>query len=155
MLKEQIKKDTIEAMKAKNSELAGVLRLASAAISSKEKEKRYQEKLETDVILTDEEVVGVLASEVKKRRDAIALYEQGGRPELAETEKAEIAILQKYLPKQLSGEELKKMVVAAVEKTEAKEMKDMGKVMAELNPQIKGRADGGEVSKIVKELLVK
>lgn len=151
MLKQQIQADIKEAMKAKDSISLEVLRMAISSINAKEKEKFYQ--LGQEAFLTDEEVVGVIVSEVKKRRDAIALYEQGGRPELAESEKAEIAILQKYLPEQLSGEELKKMAAAAVEKTGAKEMKDMGKVMAELAPQIKGRADGSEVSRIVKELL--
>lgn len=83
----------------------------------------------------------------------MALYEQGKRPELAEREKKEIEVLKKYLPKQLSSEELKKIVKESIEKTGAKEMKDMGKVMADINPKIRGRADGGDVSKIVKELL--
>ena len=98
-------------------------------------------------------MIGVLAFEVKKRKDAIALYQEGGRLELAETEKQEITILQKYLPAQLSTEELRALVQETVSKTGAKEIKEMGKVMAELNPKIKGKADGGEVSKIVKELL--
>jgi uncharacterized protein YqeY len=72
---------------------------------------------------------------------------------LAEKEKKEIEVLKKYLPEQLSGEEIKKIAEEAIKKTEAKEMKDMGKVMAELMPQVKGRADGATVSKIVKELL--
>ena len=97
----------------------------------------------------------LVSSEIKKRKDAIALYEQGKRPELAEREKKEIEILKKYLPEQLSEEEIKKIVAESIEKTGAKEMKDMGKVMADLNPKIKGKADGGEVSKIIKEILNK
>ena len=94
-------------------------------------------------------------SEVKKRNDAIVLYKQGNRPELAEKEQKEIDIIKKYLPEQLSDDDIKKIISDAILKTGAKEMKDMGKVMAEINPKIKGRADGGVVSKIVKELLSK
>ncbi len=161
--KQQIKSDVVAAMKAKDSDLAGVLRLALAAIASREKEKHYaiakenpnlsEEELKIQEELSDQEIVDVLASEVKKRRDAIALYEQGGRPELAEGEKKEITVLQKYLPEQLSGEQLRAMVAEAIAATGAKEVKDMGRVMAELSPKTKGRADGAEVSKIVKELL--
>ncbi len=165
MLKKTIQSHVVEAMKAGNSELSGILRLLVAALSQKEKDKRYAaakdnpslspEELETLSVLSDEEDISVLAAEIKKRKDAIALYEQGGRPELAESEKKEIEIIQKYLPEQIPAEELKKIVEEAVEKTGAKEMKDMGKVMAELNSKIKGRADASEVSKMVKELLVK
>jgi len=81
------------------------------------------------------------------------LYQQGNRPELAEREKKEIEVLKKYLPEQLSTEEIAKIVKDAMAKTGAKEMKDMGKVMAEVNPKIKGKADSGEVSKIIKDLL--
>ncbi len=162
-LKQTVQTAIKEAMKAQDSVSVTVLRGAVAGMNAKQTEKRYkiskeapnktEEVLVKESELSDDEAIGVISSEIKKRKDAIALYEQGGRPELAESEKAEISILQKYLPEQLSGDELKKMVAAAVEKTGAKEMKDMGKVMTELAPQIKGRADGGEVSKIVKELL--
>ena len=163
MLKQTIQADIKEAMKSKDSVSLEVLRMVVSAMNAKQTEKRYalsknspnkpEEELTKESELAEEEMTGVVVSEVKKRRDAIALYEQGGRPELAESEKKEIAILQKYLPEQLSVDEIKKMVSAAIEKTGAKEMKDMGKVMAEVQPQIKGRAEGSEVSKIVKELL--
>lgn len=163
MLKQKLQADIKEAMKAHDQGLLTVLRGAVAAMNAKQAERRYalakadasksEEALAKESELSEEEALGVVISEVKKRRDAVALYEQGGRPELAETEKAEIAMLQAYLPEQLSGEDLKKLVAAAIEKTGAKEIKDMGKVMAELAPQVKGKAEGGEVSKIVKELL--
>ena len=105
--------------------------------------------------MTDEQVLEVISSEIKKRKDAIALYEQGKRPELAEREKKEIDILKKYLPEQLSEEELRKLVSESIEKTGASEMKDMGKIMADLMPKVKGKADNSEISKIVKELLSK
>ena len=104
-------------------------------------------------MLDDDEILSVVTSEIKKRKDAIALYTQGNRPELAEAEEKEIIVLQKYLPEQLPAQELKKLVKDSIAKTQATSMKDMGKVMAYLNPLIKGKADGGEVSKIVKEIL--
>jgi hypothetical protein len=155
MLKEQIKTDTTEAQKTGNEFVLGTLRMLLAGIISREKEKRYKLKLEKDAELTDEEVIETISTEIKKRKDAIVLYQQGNRPELAEKEKNEIEVLKKYLPEQLSADKLKKLVAESIAKTGAKEMRDMGKVMADLNPKIKGKADGGEVSKIVKELLTK
>ena len=163
MLKQQIQNDVKDAMKQGNQETVGVLRMALSAVNAKEKEKRYkvskddsdmkEEELLQASALSDEEIITVLSSEVKKRRDAITLYEQGNRPELAEQEKKEITILQKYLPEQLSGEELKKIVEESVKKVAAQSMKDMGKIMGDLMPKVKGKADNSEISKIVKELL--
>jgi hypothetical protein len=155
MIKNQIQADTKSAQKAGDAMVLGTLRMLLAAIASKEKDIRYKLSLEKEPELTNEQVIEVLTSEIKKRKDAIALYEQGNRLELAEKEKKEIEVLKKYLPEQLSQEELKKLVEESIAKTKAKEMRDMGKVMADLNPKIKGKADGGEVSKIVKELLTK
>ena len=163
MIKQQIQSDVTNALKSKDQFSSGVLRMTLAAITSKEKEKRYkiskerpdlkEEDLVKESELADEQVVDVLSSEVKKRRDAIALYEKGNRPELAENEKKEIAVLQKYLPEQLSAEEIKKLIEESINKVGATEMKDMCKVMADLSPKIKGKADNGQVSKIIKEIL--
>lgn len=155
MLKEQIQNSTKEAMKSGDQFLVGTLRMLSASILTKEKDKKFKEKLAGEAQLSDDEIIDVVSSEIKKRKDAIILYTQGNRPELAEKEQKEIDILIKYLPEQLSEENLKKLVQESIVKTGAKEMKDMGKVMADLNPKIKGKADGGTVSKIVKELLGK
>ena len=155
MLKQTIQVNTTEALKAGDQFLVGTLRMLLSSILTKEKDKRYKEKLKEDAELTDEEVLDVISSEIKKRKDAIALYTQGKRPELAEREQKEIDILIKYLPEQLSGEELKKLVAESISKTGAKEMKDMGKVMADLMPRVKGRADNSEISKIIKEKLAK
>lgn len=155
MLKQQIQQNATDALKAGNQFLLGTLRMLLASILTKEKDKKFKEKLEGDAQLLDEEIISVISSEIKKRKDAVVLYEQGNRPELADKEKKEIDILIKYLPEQLSGEELRKLVAESIAKIGAKEMKDMGKVMADLNPKTKGKADGGEVSKIVKELLSK
>ena len=173
MLKQKIQTDATDSMKAKDNFSSGVLRMTLAAITSKEKEKRYKlskenaDLKEEDLIkkseLSDEEVINAISSEIKKRKDAILLYEKGNRLELADKEKKEIEVLQKYLPEQLSLEELRKLVEESVAKVGATEMKDpsassgqvMGKVMADLAPKVKGKADGQEISKIVKELLGK
>ena len=163
MLKEKIQEEIKNAMRGGDELTTSTLRMLVASIISKEKEKRFkisktkpdlnEDGLVKESQLTEEEVLDVISSEVKKRRDAIALYEKGGRQELADKEKKEIEMLQKYLPEQLSEEEIKKLVIEAIARVGAKEIKDMGKVMAELNPKIKGKADGSVVSKTVKDLL--
>ena len=165
MIKQQIKNDTTSALKSGDKITAETLRMLSAAIAGKEKEKRYkfskdkpdlgEQDLVKESELTNEQIIEVVSSEIKKRKDAVQLYQRGNRPELAEKEQKEIEILKKYLPEQLSEEELKKIVQESVLKVGAKEMRDMGKVMADLNPKIKGKADGGEASRIVKEILLK
>ena len=155
MLKQNIQSDSKDALKSGDQFRLGVLRMLLAAVSSKEKEKRYKENLMQDPELTDEQVIETVASEIKKRKDAIALYEQGNRPELAEREKNEIEVLKKYLPEQLLPEEIKKLVAESITATGAVSIKDMGKVMSDITLKIKGKADGGEVSKIVKDLLSK
>ena len=95
----------------------------------------------------------VISSEVKKHKESISGFEKGERQDLVEKEKRELEILQKYLPEQISEEEIKEIAKEAIQETGAKEIKDMGKVMADIMPKIKGRADGSQASKIVKELL--
>jgi hypothetical protein len=98
-------------------------------------------------------VLDVIAKEVKKRREAIEMYQKGNRPELAEKETIEMGVLQSYLPKQMSEDEIKALVVDAIAKTGAKTKQDMGKVMGVLMPQVKGKADGSLVGRIVNSLL--
>jgi len=152
-LKGKIQEDLNSAIKSKREIETSTLRMLSAAILNKEKEKRYKSGKSEDIPLIDEEIIEVVFNEVKKRKEAIELYEKGDRQELADKEKKEAETLQKYLPEQLTEEEVKKLVKEAITKVGAKEQKDMGKVMAELMPQVKGKADGGLVSKVVKELL--
>ena len=162
-LKKQIKQNLEIALKGKKRVEVSTLRMLNAAILNKEKEKRYKiskekpelkpEKLEEESQLIDEEIIQVLQSEIKKRKEAILEFEKGERQDLVNKEKAEMDILQKYMPEQLSEEEIKKLAKEAIEKTGAKEIKDMGKVMQELMPKVKGKAEGSLVSKIVKELL--
>ena len=163
MLQEKLQSDAINALKAKDVFSVGVLRLALASVNSKEKEKRYaiakddpniqEENLKTKSALTDQEVLDVIISEIKKRRDAVALYEKGGRPELSTQEKKEIEVLQKYLPEQLSESELKELVVQAIASVQAKTVKDIGKIMADLMVKVRGRADGSRIAAMIKELL--
>lgn len=153
MLKETIQSDLNKSIKEKNEIIRSTLRMLLAAVLNKEKEKKYKEKLEEETELTDEEIIDVISSEAKKRKEAIIEYEKGERQSLAEKEKKELEILQKYLPEQFPEEEVKKLAKETVEEVGAQDIKDMGKVMAELMPKLKGRADGGLVSKIVKELL--
>jgi len=162
-LKKQIKQNLEIALKEEKRVEVSTLRMLNAAILNKEKEKRYKiskekpelkpEKLEEESQLIDEEIIQVLQSEIKKRKEAILEFEKGERQDLASKEKKEMDILQKYMPEQLSEEEIKKLAKEAIEKTGAKEIKDMGKVMQELMPKVKGKAEGSLVSKIVKELL--
>jgi uncharacterized protein YqeY len=162
-LKEKIQGNLNSALKGKEKIETSTLRMLNAQILNKEKEKRYklskdepglkEEELVEKSELTDEEVIQVVSSEIKKRKESILEFEKGERQDLVEQEKKEIEVLKKYLPEQLSEEEIKKLVKEAIEKTGVKEIKDMGKIMAELMPQIKGKADGTTVSKIVKELL--
>lgn len=152
-MKERIQQDLKGALKEKRETEVSVLRLLKAAILQEEKEKRYRLKKEQDTPLTDDEVLDAVLSEAKKRKEAIVEFERGKREDLVSKEKQELEILRKYLPEQLSDQDLKKIVEEAIEKTGAKEIKDMGKVMAELMPSTKGKADGSLVSKVVKELL--
>jgi len=161
-LKEKIQKDLYSALKNKEENKTSVLRFLNAQILNKEKEKRFKILKGRDVkedeigdksILSDEEIIEVLMSEVKKRKEAILEFEKGNRKDLADKEAKEIEILRNYLPEQLSEEEIRKMVQESIKQTKASNIKDMGKVMKELTPQIKGRADGGLVSKIAREFL--
>jgi len=164
-LKQKIQQDLTAALKEKKELELSVLRMLNAAIINKEKEKRYkiskvktelgEEELEKESGLSEDEVLEIIFSEIKKRKEAALLFEKGKRMDLSEKERAEAKILEKYLPEQLSEEEIKKLAKEAIGKTGAAEIKDMGKVMAELMPKLKGRADGSLVSKVVKEILEK
>jgi uncharacterized protein YqeY len=145
MLKEKLQQDIKEALKSGNSHKRMVLGMVMSAVKNKEIDKKGD--------LTDEEVIAVISSEVKKRRDSIMQFEKGGRPELAEQEKEEAKILMEYMPEQMSEEQIRAEVKKAISETGATDAKEMGKVMAALAPKIKGKADGQLVSKIVKEEL--
>ncbi len=147
-LKEQIQNDLKDAMRAKDEQRLSIVRMLKSAIQYYEIQKGG-----AGYTASDEDVVDVVGKEIKKRKESIELYEQGGRPELAEKEKKEIEVLQTYLPEQLSEDEIKKIVEEAINQTGASEMKDMGKVMSTLMPKIKGKADNSIVSTLVREKL--
>lgn len=163
MIVEEIKKDLISALKEKNELAVSTLRMVTSSIFNKEMEKRVkvlevepnlsEEQIKERVKLTDEEVIEVLSSEVKKRRDSISQFEQGGRTDLIEKENNELEVLKKYLPKELTEDEIRKIIKDSIVKTGAATMKDIGIVMKEVSPQTKGKADGNVVAKIVREEL--
>lgn len=158
-LKEKIKEDLIKAIKEKEEKVSLTLRGVLASTQLKEKEKRYnfskedsnltEEELLEKSSLTEEELIGIIFSEAKKRKEAIFEYEKGKREDLVKKEKEELAILEKYLPEQLSEEELKKIIEEAV----VSQGKEIGKIMAEVMPKVKGKAEGSQVSRLVKEAL--
>lgn len=146
-LKERLQADWKEALKAKDKFRADTISMARAAILQVEKTDRVE--------LDDEQVIEVLAREVKQRREAILEFEKGKRQDLVDKGVSEIEILLSYLPQQLTEDEIFVMVQDAAVEVGANSMKDMGKVMSVLASRVKGRADGKLVSQIVKEHLNK
>ncbi len=144
-LKARISDDMKTAMKAKEAAKLAAIRLLLAAIKQKEVDERVE--------LDDAAVAAVIEKLVKQRKDSVTQYEAANRQDLADVEKAEIAILAAYLPEKMSSDEVAAAVAAAVAQTGAKGPADMGKLMAVLKPQLAGKADMGEVSKLVKAAL--
>jgi hypothetical protein len=142
---DKINADIITAMKAKDEAGLSALRMLKSAIKYKEVDLKRE--------VTDEDVIEVLTKQAKQRKESIEGFEKGGRAESAASEKAELALIQKFLPAGLSDAELVQLIEAAVKSSAAAGPKDMGKVMAVLTPQIKGRADMGKVSGLVKAKL--
>lgn len=149
-LKAQLHNDLTLATKARDAVTLGTLRMALTAISTKEVSGKEAREL------TDDEVIGVLTSEAKKRKESIEAYRAAGRDDLAAVEADELAVLERYLPAALSPEELSALIAEAVATAKAsglEGMKAMGAVMKTLQPQVNGRADGGEVAAAVKAAL--
>ena len=145
-LRERIVSDMTAAMKAKEAERLSALRMVKAALMTREKEHNTE--------LTDQEVTKVLQSLVKQRRDAAEQYEQAGREELAAKERAEIGVIEEYLPRAATREEIERAVEEAVRETNASSMREMGAVMKAAQARLAGRnADGRTVSEIVKAKL--
>jgi len=144
-LKAQLLQDMKEAMKAKDKVRLSTIRMINSLIKNAEIEKRGE--------LTDDEIIQLLMKYAKQRKEAIEMYEKGGRQDLVEKEKAELAVVESYLPKQMSEEEIRELVKEAIEATGASSPKDIGKVMQHVMPKVKGRADGSVVNKIVREML--
>ena len=143
--KDQILQDLKDAMKSGDTKRREALRLLTAAFKQVEVDQRKE--------LTADDVTAILSSEAKKRREAIEEAERAGRDELAAQEKYELALIEVYLPQQLSRAEIEKLVREAVQEVGATTPKDMGKVMKVLMPRLQGQADGKLVNTIVKEVL--
>ena len=144
-LKERITEDMKAAMRASEKERLLTIRMVQAAIKQREVDER--------VVLDDTQVIAVIEKMVKQRRESIAAFEQGGRADLAEKEQSEIALLQVYLPAQLSAAEVDALIKEAIATTGATSMKDMGKVMGAVKAKAAGRADMGAVSASIKAAL--
>ncbi|HLB95881.1 MAG TPA: GatB/YqeY domain-containing protein [Patescibacteria group bacterium] len=145
MLKDQIEENYLMAMKEKDAPRVSTLRMLKSGLKNRE--------IESGQDLTDEEIIQVIQSQIKSRRDSIELYKKGGRGELAEKEETEANILMEYLPEQMSREEIRAKLQEVIASSEAKGLQDMGKVMGLTASELKGRAEMGEVAKIAKELL--
>ena len=144
-MKSRIDEDIKSAQKGGDASTRDVLRMLKSEIKNSEIAAREE--------LDNDSVIGVIAKSVKKRRESIQMYEQGGRQDLADKEMREIEILQKYLPKQMSEDEIRAKIGAIVEKLDSPGMKQMGQVMKDAMKEIGKRGDGSLISKIVKELL--
>jgi uncharacterized protein YqeY len=146
-LKQQLHDDLTTALKARDEVRMSTLRMALSAITNEEVAGKAAREL------TDDDVTTVLTREAKKRREAAEAFDQGGRAELAQRERAEGEVLAEYLPAQLSDEELLALVTAAIAESGADSPKAMGQVMKVLNPQVAGRADGGRIAAEVRRQL--
>jgi uncharacterized protein YqeY len=148
-LKDRLRADLTTAIKARDEVRSSTLRMVLTAITNAEVAGKEQREL------SDDDIVGVLSTEAKKRREAATAFEDGGRAEMAAKEKAEAAVLADYLPEQLSAEDVTSIVSAAIEQVGAagEGMKAMGKVMGVVQPQTRGRADGGAVAAEVRRQL--
>lgn len=146
-LKEQITEDMKAAMRAKETAKLGTIRLLTAAMKQKEVDERVE--------LNDTHILAIIEKMIKQRKDSISQFEAGGRQDLADIEKAEVAVLSHYMPAALSDAEVQAAVVAAVTEAGAAGPQDMGKVMAVLKAKLAGRADMTVVSGLVKAALTK
>lgn len=144
-IKNRINDDVKAAMRSKDKERLGALRLIQAAFKQKEVDERIE--------LSDEQALAILDKMAKQHRDSITQFEQANRDDLVEVEQKELDIIEEYLPAQLSEEEINTFIEDAISKTGADSIKDMGKVMGVLKGQLQGRADMGKVSGLIKARL--
>ena len=162
-LKEQLDTELSQALKAKNELSVGVLRMLKSAITKKEKSPDFtsayakasadRQAKDQGPEISDAEIMKIITKEIAQREEATQMYKKANRTELAEKEIKEAEFLKKYLPQQLSPEELDKIIDKVIAKVGASEIKDMGKVMVKLMPELVGRAEGGKVSQLVREKL--
>uniref|UniRef100_E6VLB8 GatB/YqeY domain-containing protein n=1 Tax=Rhodopseudomonas palustris (strain DX-1) TaxID=652103 RepID=E6VLB8_RHOPX len=149
MLRDDINTAVKEAMKAKDERKLSTLRMVNSTIKNADIEARGQGKPP----LSDGDLLSLLQKMIKQRQESVALYDQGGRAELAEQERAEIAVIQAYLPQQMSEDEMKAAIAATITETGAAGIKDMGKVIGALKAKYAGQMDFGKASGMVKAAL--
>ncbi len=142
---ERLAEELKTAMRAKDADRLSTLRLLKSAIGYAEIERKQA--------LSDSEIISVVQKEVKKRRDAIEQYDKGGRPELAAREKAEVAVLETFLPKPLSPEDLEQLIRSTIQRLGATSKKEMGPVIKAVQAEAAGRAEGKAISSVVARLL--
>ncbi len=147
MLQEQINKDYITAMKARDSVKSSTLNFLRAQLKNVSIEQQTEK-------LSDDAVIAVLKKQIKQRQDSIEQFKQAGRTELVDKESAELAVLQEYLPEQMSAEQIEVIVKDAVAELQASSMKDMGRVMKAVGEKTGGNADNKVVSEVVKKILM-
>lgn len=144
-MRERILNDIKEAMKAQDKELLSVIRMVKGAMQLEEINLKRE--------LNDDEVISVIQKQIKTRKESIEEFKKANRNDLVEKTSKEVEILNKYMPEQLSNEEINKIIDEAFELIKPTSMKDMGKIMGEINPKIKGKADMSYVSLTIKEKL--
>lgn len=145
----QVQNDYKDALKAGDRTVVSVLRLLISDVRNKEIERRARGEN-----LVEDDVLGIVQKEIKARKESIEAYKKGQREDLVKQEEEELIILQKYLPEQLSKEELEQVVQEVIEVVRAKSLKDMGRVIGEVMKKVKGRAEGRVVSEMVKKKLI-
>ena len=144
-LKDEINKEMKAAMRSRDKDRLKTIRLILSEIKRVEVDER--------IAVDDQRTLSILAKMIKQRRDSIAQYDSAGRTELSKIESDEITVINEFLPEALTDDEINNLIEKAISETGAESMKDMGRVMGIIRPQIQGRADAGEVSKRVKEAL--
>lgn len=144
-LLDNLKKDMITAMKAKDKDTLSVVRMLKASVQN--------EQINLGHDLTPDEENALMAKEYKQRKDSMAEFEKGGRQDLVDATKKEMAVVTKYMPKQMSADEVEKVVEETIAEVNATSMKDFGKVMGAIMPKVKGKADGKVVNETVKKVL--
>ena len=144
-MRNQILEDLKTAMKNQDKETLAVIRMVKGAIQ--------MEELKTKKELTDDEVINIISKQIKTRKESIAEFEKGNRTDLIKKTESEIKILEKYLPEQLSKEEVLDIIEQAFNEVKPESMKEMGKLMTIINPKVSGRFDKSEISKIIKDKL--
>jgi len=148
-MREKLNADLVKSIKAKDKRRSATLRLVNAAIKDRDIDARGKGKEN----ISDEEILGLLQKMVKQRAESIEIYKKAGRADLEEQERAEVLIIEDYLPQPLGDEEVANEIAIAIEATGAQSLRDMGKVVSALKEKFPGRIDFGKASKLVKEKL--